>query len=142
MSYCKARGWKQNTRYAWSLNGCLWIIGAPKCGATIHRMEAEAEQRRSLLNIPKGSGRWDSRGLSVTRQWGGATVTWRSDGSMGTYRIFPFAVILGTVPGCNWSAGAYGYFKAGRLMSLFVFSSVISVGTFAFIKLPLLKPVA
>ena len=26
---------------------------------------------------------------------------------MGTYRIFPFLVILGTVPGCNWPPKAY-----------------------------------
>ena len=35
------------------------------------------------------------------------------------YRIFLFLVILGTVPGCNWSVRAYGYFPVGCLMSMF-----------------------
>lgn len=33
--------------------------------------------------------------------------------------FFPFLVILGTLPACNWSVRAYGYFKLGHLMSLF-----------------------
>ena len=43
---------------------------------------------------------------------------------MGMYELFPFFVILGTVPGCNWSVRAYGYFEVSRLMRLFAFSSV------------------
>ena len=42
-----------------------------------------------------------------------------------------FLVILGTVPGCNWSVRVYGYFEVGPLMSLCAFSWVVPVGPFA-----------
>ena len=45
---------------------------------------------------------------------------------MGIFQIFPFLVILGNVPGCNWS---------------FCDSSVIIVGPCALLKFPWLKPV-
>lgn len=32
---------------------------------------------------------------------------------------FSLFIILRTVPGCNWSVRAYGYFEVGRLMSLY-----------------------
>lgn len=39
---------------------------------------------------------------------------------MEIYGVFPRLVILGNVPGCNWSGGPNGYFKVGPSMSLFV----------------------
>ena len=50
----------------------------------------------------------------------------------------PFLVILGTIPGCNWSVRAYGYFEVGRFMNLFAFSSVVVVGPLTLIKFLLL----
>ena len=55
---------------------------------------------------------------------------------------FSLLVILVTVPGCNWSIRAYGYFEVGHLMSLFSFILVVTVGSSALLKFPLLKPVA
>lgn len=43
------------------------------------------------------------------------------------YRAFPFLVILGTVPGCIWSVRAYRSSEVICLMSLFTFSSVVTV---------------
>lgn len=59
---------------------------------------------------------------------------------MGKYGMFPFLIILGTVPGCNLSVRAYGFLQVGHLMSQFaISSSVVSVGPFALIKYPLFK---
>lgn len=51
-------------------------------------------------------------------------------------------LVIGTVPGCNWSVRADGNFEVGPFMRLFAFSSVVSVGPLAWIKFPWLKPVA
>ena len=58
--------------------------------------------------------------------WGAIVIGW-SEGVWGMYGIFPFFIILGTVPGCNRSVRTCGYFEVGCLMSLFAFSSVVAV---------------
>lgn len=62
----------------------------------------KAEQKRSLLNILHGSSK------QVGQQMKDCEC-----------HIPPILVLLGTVPGCNWSVRVYGYFKVGRLMSLY-----------------------
>lgn len=61
---------------------------------------------------------------------------------MGNVWNFPFLIVLGTVPGCNWLVRAYGSFEVGPFMSLFAFSSMVSLGPLAWIRFPRLKPVA
>lgn len=55
--------------------------------------------------------------------------------------IFPFLVILEVMLGSNWSLRTYGYFEVGCLMSLSAFSLVVSVGSFAVLRFPLLKSI-
>lgn len=86
---------------------------------------------------PVGASRW--------RAWGpaaGAVKGFTQGRTEERGWNFPFLVIVGTVPGGNWSVRADGNFEVGPFMGLFAFSSVVSVGPLAWIKFPWLKPVA
>ena len=117
-------------------------------GTDSERIHPRQKKRdRSLLNMLQVSGGRDSKEETISNKMVARGHSyWAEWGSMGTYGIFPFLVISGTVPSYNWSVRAYGYFygyfEMGRLMSLFACSLVVAVGPFAFIKLPLFKCIA
>ena len=91
--------------------GCPSWVGAGSTGS--ERIHPKKNKRvGSLLNTLQGSS-----GTGQQRRDGQKTVvedhSYKAEwGSMGTYGVFLFLVILGTVPCCHWSVRASGYFKA------------------------------
>ena len=99
--------------------GCPYSLG-PAAEAVKEFTQGRTKQIKVYWIHCKGAvGRTAKERMSASRWWWGCNcrMEW---GSMGLYGIFPFLVILATVPGCKWPIRAYGYFKVGRLMSLFV----------------------
>ena len=113
-------------------------------GPAVQAVKEFTQGGTNEIEVLQGSSRQDSKGDTVCHTVVVRGCSYRAERrSVGNvWNFSSFLVILGTVPGYNWSVGAYGYFKVGHLISLLAFSSVVTVGPFVVLKFPGLKPIA